>query len=102
MSIKDIEITVAGGNTEVRSAVCETIQNAMVATGFNDVTNTEAEADAEIGDTLMTQALAKYPEILSTSVTINAVTSEDEITESAIEAAEDEVPEEEPTEESEY
>jgi len=91
MSIKDIEITVGGGTAEVRSAVCGTIQNVLTNTGFADITNTDAEPDADVGDSLMDQAIAKYPDILKTPVTISSVTSEEEVTETVIEEDEDEL-----------
>lgn len=81
MHINDIEIAISGGNGEARAMVATAIEGSLDNLGFTNIQNVDADESADL-DTRMTYAdkiAERYPNILTTQVTITTVADEAEL-----------------------
>lgn len=99
-TLDDIEVTIKGGNQEIRQAVATGVQLFMENAGFSNVVNQDLDDSVteEENMDLLGKIEARYPDMFSIPVTISTIADPSEFI-AAAEAEADEEEEEIPAEE---
>ncbi|MCK9234758.1 MAG: hypothetical protein M0R77_00425 [Gammaproteobacteria bacterium] len=88
--IKDIEISISGGNNAVREAVADEVGRALDLSGFSNISNIDIDASEQSDSlSLLERATNRYPDLLATSITITTISDPSEVEEEVTEVEEE-------------